>query len=172
MVAGVALLVSASACSSSSSRTAASSSSSVGDSTTSSSVVGDATTSVATTVPATNPPATNPPATNPPVTNPPVTNPPVTGPKVVSATFNGPSVCPAPDVSTNLPPQTVSISWVATGADSVYIAIDNPEGSYQSNLPLTGSISGLPFGCPGSHTYYVVAVKGGERDVESKTFGG
>ena len=166
MVAGVALLVSASACSSSSSRTAASSSSSVGDSTTSSSVVGDATT-VATTVPATNPPATNPPATNPPATNPPVT-----GPKVVSATFNGPSVCPAPDVSTNLPPQTVSISWVATGADSVYIAIDNPEGPYQSNLPLTGSISGLPFGCPGSHTYYVVAVKGGERDVESKTFGG
>ena len=176
MVAGVALLVSASACSSSSSRTAASSSSSVGDSTTSSSVVGDATTSVATTVPATvpatNPPATNPPATNPPATNPPVTNPPVTGPKVVSATFNGPSVCPAPDVSTNLPPQTVSISWVATGADSVYIAIDNPEGPYQSNLPLTGSISGLPFGCPGSHTYYVVAVKSGERDVESKTFGG
>ena len=171
MVAGVALLVSASACSSSSSRTAASSSSSVGDSTTSSSVVGDATTSVATTVPATVP-ATNPPATNPPATNPPVTNPPVTGPKVVSATFNGPSVCPAPDVSTNLPPQTVSISWVATGADSVYIAIDNPEGPYQSNLPLTGSISGLPFGCPGSHTYYVVAVKGGERDVESKTFGG
>jgi len=91
---------------------------------------------------------------------------------VVSATFSGPSACAAPDVSTNLPPQTVSISWVATGADSVYIAIDNPEGPYQSNLPLTGSISELPFGCPGSHTYYVVAVKGSQRDVESKTFSG
>ena len=173
---GAVLLVAASACSSTSSRSdlSVTTDGSSTTSSTTSSVAGSTSTVVeaTTTVVATATAATAPPATNPPATNPAATNPPAAGPKVVSATFSGPSACAAPDVSTNLSPQTVSISWVATGADSVYIAIDNPEGPYQSNLPLTGSISELPFGCPGSHTYYVVAVKGSQRDVESKTFSG
>lgn len=170
-----AVLVASSACSSTSSRSDDSASTTVADTTTSSvdtstSLVGDATTTSTAAPVTTAAPATNPPATNPPATNPPATSPPATGPKVVSATFNGPSACPAPDVSVDLPPPSVSISWVVTGADSVFIAIDNPNGPYQSDLPLTGSIDGLPFGCPGTHTYYVVAVKGGQRDTESKSF--
>jgi len=178
-----AALLAMAACSSTSSRSAASddttaTSSSLAGATTT--LVGGTTTSLATststaaapapTAAPTNPPATNPPATNPPATNPPATNPPSAGPKVVSATFNGPSACPSPDVSVPLPPQTVSISWSATNADSVYVAIDNPYGPWQQNLPLIGSISDLPFGCPGSHTYYVVAVKGPQTDIKQKTF--
>lgn len=131
---------------------------------------GDATTTVAVTLaPAATTAATVAP-TVAPVTAAPVTSAASTGPQVVSATFSGPSACTATDVSVDLPPASVRISWVATNADSVYVSIDNPYGPYEQNLPLTGSISGLPFGCPGSHTYYVVAVKGAERSVKSKTF--
>lgn len=166
---GASLLLVA-ACSNTSSRSVASDSSS----TTSSTLVGDTTTSVpdsatTTAVPDTTTAAT-PAPTNAPATNPPATSPPASGPQIVSATFTGPSSCPSPDVSISLPPQTVSISWVATGADSVYVAIDNAYGLWEQDLPLTGSISDLPFGCPGSHTYYVVAVKGSQLDIEQKTF--
>lgn len=150
-----------------------------GISTTSSSVpesttTADATTTVvvtaAPTVAPTTPPATAAPATAAPATAAPATTAGSIGPKVVSATFSGPNACPAPDVTIDLPSPTVSISWVATNADSVYVSIDNSYGPYEQNLPLTGSISGLPFACPGSHTYYVVAIKGAERDLKSKTF--
>jgi hypothetical protein len=141
---------------------------------TSATVAGVTTTLSAVTLPPATPaptaPATNPPATNPPATSPPATAAPSNGPKVVSATFSGPAACASPDVSIDLPPPSVSISWSATNADSVYIAIDNPNGAFQQNLPLTGSISDLPFGCPGTHTYYVVAVRGAQTDIKSKTF--
>ena len=162
------------ACSSTSSRSADSevtttSSSLVGDTTTST-TLGDATTTASPeTTTAPTPAPTNPPATSPPATNPPATSPPSNGPKVVSATFNGPSACPSPDVSVPLPDPTVSISWSATNADSVYVAIDNAYGPWEQNLPLTGSIE-LTFGCPGSHTYFVVAVKGSQTDIKQKTF--
>lgn len=161
-------------CSSTSSRSVDS-----GDTTTSSSLVGDSTTTASgdattttgsseTTTAAT--PAPTPAPTNAPATNPPATPAPSNGPQVVSATFNGPSACPSPDVSVPLPSPTVSISWVAKNADHVYVAIDNAYGPWENDLPLTGSISDLPFGCPGSHTYFVVAVKGSELDIEQKTF--
>ncbi|MDO8361456.1 MAG: hypothetical protein Q7V88_01040, partial [Actinomycetota bacterium] len=97
------------------------------------------------------------------------TSPPPSGPQV-TATFSGPSACPSPDASVPLPSPTDSITWSVTGADSVYVAIDNPDGPYETGLPLNGSMSDLPFGCPGTHTYYVVAVKGGQKAVKSKTF--
>lgn len=146
--------------------------------TTSSSLVGDSTTTSAgettttaspETTTAPTPAPTAAPATSPPATSPPATSPPSTGPRVVSATFNGPSACPSPDVSVPLPSPTVSITWSATNADSVYVAIDNAYGPWESGLPLTGSIE-LPFSCPGSHTYFVVAVKGSQTDIEQKTF--
>lgn len=171
----VASALAVSACSSSSGRSVetAEATTTSAESTTTSSVADATTTTTAgsTTVAATSPPATSPPATSPPATSPPTTKAPATGPKVVSANFSGPSACPAPDVSVSLPPPSVSITWSATGADYVYIAIDNPDGAYETNLPLNGSINNLPFGgCPASHTYYVVAVKGNQKDVKSKTF--
>ncbi|MEQ1701399.1 MAG: hypothetical protein ABMA25_14920 [Ilumatobacteraceae bacterium] len=172
-VLAAALLITA-ACSSTSSRSVATdgsttSSSVVGDSTTTT-AAGDVTTTASPETTAPTPAPTAAPSTAAPVTNAPATNPPNNGPQVVSATFSGPGGCPSPDVSVALPPPSVSISWVAKNADHVYVAIDNAYGVWENDLPLTGSISDLPFGCPGSHTYYVVAVKGSELDIEQKTF--
>ena len=77
------------------------------------------------------------------------------------------------DVSFSVPSQPVRVTWTATGADSVYIAIDNPDGPFATGLPLSGSYD-LPDPCPGpySHTYYVVAVKGAQKAVKSKTLTG
>ena len=122
----------------------------------------------ATTKPA--PPTTKPQPTTPPTpapTTPPTAAP---GPKITSASFSGAAVCASPDVSIVTVPPTVHISWSATGADSVYVAIDNQDGPFESNLPLQGSAE-LPFSCPGPHTYWVVAVKGGQKDSRSQTFG-
>ncbi len=120
--------------------------------------------------PTTASPTTKAPATNPPATNPPATAAP--GPAVVSFSVSGPS-CASPDVSYDVPSQPVKVTWTATGADSVYVAIDNPDGPFESGLPLSGSID-LPDPCPGpySHTYYVVAVKGSQKAVKSKTLTG
>ncbi|HAP75531.1 MAG TPA: hypothetical protein DCR14_05555 [Acidimicrobiaceae bacterium] len=98
------------------------------------------------------------------------TAPPVTGPKITSYSITGPTSCPATDVSVSLPPVPVKLTWTATGADSVYIAIGNPDGPYATGLPLSGSYE-LPSPCPGpfSQTYYIVAVKGAQKDVKSKT---
>ena len=84
----------------------------------------------------------------------------------------GCGVPPAPDVSFTVPPTnppTLTITWSATGADSVYIAIDNKDGAYEQNLPLSGSYV-LNLNCSGSHTYWVVAIKGGVKDYKSTTF--
>jgi hypothetical protein len=63
-------------------------------------------------------------------------------------------------------PLMVNVSWKATGAEKVYVAIDNPDGPFESNLTLVGSLD-VPYACPGPHTYYVVAETGGTRDVKS-----
>lgn len=118
------------------------------------------------------PPTTKPttPATTPP-TSAPSTAPPTTaaGPKITNFSFSDPAVCAAPDVSFVTTPPSVRISWTATGADSVYVAIDNQDGPYYSNLPLQGSTD-LNFSCPGPHTYWVVAVKGNQKDYKSKSY--
>jgi hypothetical protein len=113
-------------------------------------------------------------ATTPPTTTTP-------GPKFVSVSFSGVSagyVCPSPAASVPLVEPEVTITWQVTGADSVYVAIDNVNGPWESNLPLSGTVTGIGFaGCTGTphtfqHTYYVVAVKGSQKVVKSKTFTG
>jgi hypothetical protein len=52
----------------------------------------------------------------------------------------------------------------------VYVAIDNQDGPYATDLALAGSMD-LNFSCPGPHTYWVVAVKGNQKDYKSRTFG-
>jgi len=64
---------------------------------------------------------------------------------------------------------TLKITWAATGADSVYVAIDNKDGIDAQDLPLNGSYE-LSFNCGGTHTYWVVAVKGSAKDCRSTTF--
>jgi hypothetical protein len=101
------------------------------------------------------------------------------GPRITSYTIKLVGVCippgppPAPDVSvtasTTIPP-TVSITWKATGADSVYVAIDNANGPWQVGLPLNGTFTDLPYTCGQKHTFFVVAVKGTQKDVKSKSF--
>ena len=173
--AAAALVVLAAGCSSSTSKsadTAGSTSSTSSTSSTTSTTVAESTTSAAATtaVATTAPPTTAAPATNPPATNPPATAP--SGPQILSFSVNGPT-CPAVDVSFSVPSQPVRVSWTASGADSVYIAIDNPDGPFVTGLPLSGSYD-LPDPCPGpfSHTYYVVAVKGAQKAVKSKTLTG
>jgi hypothetical protein len=50
------------------------------------------------------------------------------------------------------------------------VAIDNPDGPYEQNLPLTGSYD-IPFNCPGPHTVYVVAVTSGDKAIVEATYG-
>ena len=168
--AAAALAVLATGCSSSTSKsadTAGSTSSTSSTSSTTSTTVAESTTSAAATtaVATTAPPTTAAPATNPPATAP-------SGPQILSFSVNGPT-CPAVDVSFSVPSQPVRVSWTASDADSVYIAIDNPDGPFVTGLPLSGSYD-LPDPCPGpfSHTYYVVAVKGAQKAVKSKTLTG
>lgn len=61
------------------------------------------------------------------------------------------------------------MSWEFRAVDSVYVAIDNPDGPYQTDLAPKGSVT-LPYSCPGPHTYFVVAEGSGVRIVKSKTF--
>ena len=81
-----------------------------------------------------------------------------------------PSSTPAPDVSTSLatPNPRVTVTWKITGPyDSVYDAVDNPDGPYHSGLPSSGT-DDFSRSCNGSsHTYYVVAVSGGRKTVRS-----
>lgn len=179
-------LVTVAACSSTSSRTLTSGSATSESAVATSDAGATTTTAAATTVvPASSaPPTTKPaptttkpatPTTKPQPTTPPTpapTTPPTAapGPKVTSASFSTPAVCAAPDVSIVTVPPTVHISWSATGADSVYVAIDNQDGPFETDLPLQGSAD-LPFSCPGPHTYWVVAVKGGQKDSRSQSFG-
>ena len=77
---------------------------------------------------------------------------------------------PAPDVSfVTTTRRRCTSRGRRPGADSVYVAIDNQDGPYASDLPLVGSMD-LNFSCPGPHTYWVVAVKGNQKDYKSTTF--
>lgn len=62
----------------------------------------------------------------------------------------------------------VTVTWSFTGADTVYLAIDNVDAPYQSDLAAAGSVN-LPYVCPGPHTFYVVASRNGIRVVQHKT---
>lgn len=102
----------------------------------------------------------------------PTTAAPDAGPTIVDISFRGPTSCPA-DPSTEEPEQ-VFVSWVTSGADEVYVAIDDPDTPLDVGMPLalSGSLD-FPNPCPGppfTRTYYVVAVKGDQRDVRSQTY--
>lgn len=133
-----------------------------------------ATSSPATSPPATTPPATSPPATDPPATAPPATSPPATdapsepAPSFVAFSASNVSVCAAPDVTVPTTPRTVSIEWEITGADSIYVAVDNADGPYETDLPAVGSIE-LFVPCPGEHVYFVVAENAAGRTVMEAT---
>jgi hypothetical protein len=67
-----------------------------------------------------------------------------------------------------LPPREVTVSWEALGTESVYVAIDNVDGPYETGLPAAGSIT-LPNNCPVGNTYYVVAENAEGRTVVEAT---
>ncbi len=90
------------------------------------------------------------------------------GPKVVSVTTSGEESC-ASAGGTNPVQPMLTLHWKATGADSVYDAVDNPNGPFETGLPVSGSAQ-LPFQCSGTHQYYVVAVKGTEKDVATLVY--
>ncbi len=67
----------------------------------------------------------------------------------------------------------VHLSWTATNANDVSLAIDNPGGIYQDHLPSAGSID-VYYPCDHTaHTYYIVATsKGGATANETATVTG
>lgn len=107
---------------------------------------------------ATEPVATPPPATPPPSAAAPTTTPPAgpLTPVFMSFSVSEVSACPAPDVSVPLAPREVTITWEVLGTESVYVAVDNVDGPYETGLPPAGSIT-LGHNCPDGNTYYVVA---------------
>ncbi len=95
------------------------------------------------------------------------------GPNFVSYEIPTVYACPAPDVSAPPRANTMTISWSTTGTQFVELAIDNPSGVYQSNLPANGQIEVTPPCAPNSNTYYLTAVgpAGARRTVEGTTEG-
>jgi hypothetical protein len=82
-----------------------------------------------------------------------------------------PSNTVAPDASITVPPfdGKVSVSWQVRGSyDTLYNAVDNPDGAYTSGLPASGTAE-FTRQCGSAHTYYVVAVSGGKKTVKSQT---
>ena len=65
---------------------------------------------------------------------------------------------------------TLTVSWTTSNAESVTIAIDNPDGPYETGLPPDGSLD-VPAPCaPDTNTYYVIAIGAdGSEDRESRT---
>jgi hypothetical protein len=85
-------------------------------------------------------------------------------PAVTSVTIPATVNCPTKSA------RTLTISWVTKGATKVAIAIDNPAGYYDQDLPPSGHLD-VPFPCDGDpQTYFVVAENGvGGRAVTSRT---
>jgi hypothetical protein len=117
------------------------------------SVAGADTTVVLTT---TAPPAptTAAPTTAAPTTAAPTTAPVPTGPSVDSATTPQNNItCAEATAQGNL----ATVSWKATGAASVTLAIDNPSGAYDSGLPAEGKTQ-IPATCGDTQDVYIIPV--------------
>lgn len=125
----------------------------------------------ATAAPSTSPPSTTPPSATPAPTPPPSTTPQGSGaltPAFVAFNVSTVSECPAPDASVPLGPREVVVSWEVIGTESVYVAIDNVDGPFATDLPPAGSIT-LPHNCPDGNTYFVVAENPEGRTIEQAT---
>lgn len=150
-----------------------------GSSETTSDSAPDVTTTESTVVsePVTVPVATaNPSPAAPPVTNTPPPAPPVTTPASQKPKFNAFSVSAStacfPEVPDYAYPD-VTVTWDISGATSVYIAIDNEFGPWETDLPAAGSMALPGPSCSGSQrdsqTYYVVAENASGRTVKQET---
>lgn len=128
--------------------------------------------STAVTEPATVPGATTGPSnTAPSATNPSPTSPPVTTPASQKPTFNDFSVSAATPCSPEVPDfvyPDVTVTWDVSGATSVYVAIDNESGPYQSDLPAAGSLMVPAPTCTDTQTYFVVAENASGRTVKQE----
>ncbi|CAN5562431.1 hypothetical protein BH10ACT2_BH10ACT2_19490 [soil metagenome] len=163
-VAALAIGALAASCSSTSKTTSDAGSTTTSSTTTTVSVTTTAATTV--TAPATTakPVATNPPATNPPATNPPPQT-------ITSFSVSNAAACAAPDSSFVGPSPSVNVSWTVVGADSVTVSMDSEGGIWQNGLSLSGSTN-VPASCDANghnvHTYYVIAIKGGQKIASKK----
>lgn len=90
-------------------------------------------------------------------------------PQVTSVT--APSTFSCGGMGTVPPVTQLTLSWNTTNAQSVTVAIDDPNGAYQSGLPPNGSLL-VPAPCSSgdTQTYYVIAIgAGGTRATKSVT---
>ncbi len=62
--------------------------------------------------------------------------------------------------------EEVTVSWDVTGADEVYLAIDNEYGPYETGLPAKASLVVPGPGCSEPNDYYVVASNAAGRTVK------
>lgn len=86
----------------------------------------------------------------------------------VFVSFSVSTIDPCPAVGPQ-PDQPVTVSWSVEGATSIYLAIDNEYGPYESGLPASGSLEVPGPGCIEPNTYYVVAENSGGRTVRQAT---
>ena len=86
----------------------------------------------------------------------------------VFSSFSVSDIDPCPAVGPQ-PDQPVTVSWSVQGADSIYLAIDNEFGPYESGLAASGSLEVPGPGCIEPNTYYVVAENSVGRTVRQKT---
>jgi hypothetical protein len=90
-----------------------------------------------------------------------------TGPVITSYTSSTTQIaCPAPDVSTSLPPPTVTLYWQTKNTTGVDISIDGPGvyGSYGPSGQQTFNI-----GCDGNTHTYMLTAKGTNGQTVSQT---
>jgi hypothetical protein len=121
-------------------------------------VAGAGTTAALTTTapaPTTAAPTTPAPTTAAPTTAAPTTAAPApSGPAVDSVTTPQNNItCAEATAQANL----VTVSWKATGAASVTLAIDNPSGAYDSGLPAEGKTQ-IPATCGDTQDVYIIPV--------------
>jgi hypothetical protein len=92
---------------------------------------------------------------------------PSNAPVITSYTSSTTSIaCPASDVSTTLPPPTVTLSWATQNATGVDLSVDGP-GVYGSNGP-SGSTT-LNVACNGATHTYLLTAKGSNGQTATKT---
>jgi hypothetical protein len=94
------------------------------------------------------------PTTAAPTTAAPTTAPAPSGPAVDSVTTPQNNItCAEATAQGNL----ATVSWKATGAASVTLAIDNPSGAYDSGLPAEGKTQ-IPATCGDTQDVYIIPV--------------